>query len=39
MLSWLQTHASQEGFWIVMAVVAVTVAGAAILFRRHRPPE
>jgi len=39
MLSWLQAHASQDGFWIIMAVVVVTVVGAGIVFRRKLPPE
>jgi hypothetical protein len=39
MLLWLQTHASQDGFWIIIAVVAVTVVGAGLIFRRKSPPE
>jgi hypothetical protein len=39
MLLWLHTQASQDVFWIIMAVVAVTVVGAGIIFRRKSPPE
>jgi|EndMetStandDraft_6_1072998.scaffolds.fasta_scaffold1155205_1 hypothetical protein len=39
MLLWLQAHASQDGFWIIMAIVVVTVVGAVIIFRRPSPPE
>jgi hypothetical protein len=39
MLLWLQAHASQDGFWIILAVAVVTVVGVGIVFRRESPPE
>jgi len=34
MLLWLQTHFSEGGFWIFMAVVSVIVLGLAVWLRQ-----